>query len=179
MSATAAVDPRYPLGRYQVPDLITSEQREGWIGEIANLPVNLKRTVAGLSEAQLETPYRLGGWTVRQVVHHLPDSHINSYVRFRWALTEPSPIIKTYEEARWAELADAKSAPIAPSLALLDALHARWEFLLNALTDADFARTLKHPELGEIRLDWMLGLYAWHGRHHVAQIQRLCERSGW
>jgi hypothetical protein len=177
--SVSTVDLRYPIGRYLAPDLITTDQRNTWIVELNALPENLRQAVAGLSEEQLETPYRPGGWSVRQVVHHLPDSHINSYVRFRLALTESSPSIKPYEEAAWAELADAKAGPTAPSLTLLEALHTRWVALLKTLTDDEFARTLRHPELGEIRLDWMLGLYAWHSRHHVAQIVGLRERSGW
>jgi hypothetical protein len=177
--SVSTLDLRYPIGRYQAPDLITAGQRNTWIAELDSLPENLKRSVSGLSEAQLDTPYRPGGWSVRQVVHHLPDSHINSYVRFRLALTEQSPLIKPYEEAAWAELADAKTGPPAPSVALLAALHTRWVTLLKSLTEDEFARTFRHPELGEIRLDWTLGFYAWHSRHHVAQITGLRERSGW
>ncbi|HMF74090.1 MAG TPA: bacillithiol transferase BstA [Bryobacteraceae bacterium] len=178
MNATS-VDLRYPIRRYEAPETITADQRNAWITELSNLPRDLKEAISGLSDAQLDTAYRPGGWSVRQVVHHLPDSHINCYVRFRLALTEPSPLIKPYEEAAWAELADAKTAPAAPSLALLDALHARWVFLLETLGDEDFARTFRHPELGDIKLDWTLGLYAWHSRHHLAQITGLRERSGW
>ncbi|HEY1947179.1 MAG TPA: bacillithiol transferase BstA [Bryobacteraceae bacterium] len=175
----STVDLRYPVGHYEAPDLIRKDQRNTWIAELSSLPENLKQAVAGLSEAQLDTPYRPGGWSVRQVVHHLPDSHINCYVRFRLALTEPSPLIKPYEEAAWAELADARTAPTALSLSLLEALHQRWVALLKTLTEDEFARTFRHPELGEVRLDWALGLYAWHSRHHVAQITGLRERSGW
>jgi uncharacterized damage-inducible protein DinB len=174
-----ALDLRYPLGRYQAPELITAAQRDTWITELANLPENLKQAISGLSDEQLDTPYRPGGWSVRQVVNHLPDSHMNSYVRFRLALTEPSPLIKPYEEAAWAELVDAKAGPTAPSLQLLEGLHTRWVALLSTLTEAEFARTFRHPELGEIRLDWTLGFYAWHSLHHVAQITGLRERSGW
>jgi uncharacterized damage-inducible protein DinB len=175
----AAMDLRYPIGPYKAPEVITAAQRNTWIAELNTLPENLKQAISGLSETQLDTPYRPGGWSVRQVVHHLPDSHMNSYVRFRLALTEPSPLIRTYEEAAWAELPDAKSGPTAPSLSLLEALHTRWVALLTNLTDDEFARTFRHPELGEIRLDWTLGFYAWHSRHHVAQIMNLRERSGW
>jgi hypothetical protein len=176
---TSAVELRYPIGRYQAPELISEDQRNAWIAELSSLPENVKQAVAGLNEAQLDTPYRPGGWSVRQVVHHLPDSHINSYVRFRLALTEPSPLIKSYEEAAWAELADARTGPPALSLSLLAALHQRWVALLKTLTEDEFARTFRHPELGEVRLDWTLGLYAWHSRHHVAQITGLRKRSGW
>jgi hypothetical protein len=173
------MDPRYPVGRYQAPDVITAAERSPWIRQIETLPSSLKEAVAGLSDTQLNTPYRAGGWTVRQVVHHLPDSHLNSYTRFRLALTEDSPAIKPYDEAAWAELPDAKSGPIAPSLALLDGLHMRWAALLHSLDDADYARTFKHPELGEIRLDWTLGLYAWHCRHHLSHILNLRRRESW
>ena len=135
--------------------------------------------VAGLDDRQLDTPYRPGGWTVRQVVHHYADSHANSYVRFRLALTEDAPVIKPYDEQRWAELPDAKSAPISVSLTLLSALHQRWVLLLRSLDDQTFARTFIHPELGEMRLDKTLGLYAWHCHHHVAHITNLRARQGW
>jgi len=132
-----------------------------------------------LSTEQLDTPYRPGGWTVRQVVHHLPDSHLNSYIRFRLALTEKEPTIKPYDQERWAELDDAKTAPIEPSLALLEALHQRWIMLLRSLIPADFARTFNHPEMGIVTLDATLRLYEWHGRHHTAHITSLRERMGW
>ncbi len=173
------VDLKYPLGRYQAPAVISPEMRADWIEQMAALPGNLSRAVAGLDDAQLDTPYRPGGWTVRQVVHHLPDSHMNSYMRFRLALTEPVPLIKPYEEAAWAQLSDARSAPIAPSLMLLDGLQQRFVLLLRALSDADFARTFRHPELGEKRLDWTLGLYAWHCLHHTAHVTNLRKREGW
>jgi hypothetical protein len=174
-----SADLRFPLGRYQpVPD-ISAEVREARIRELEALPRNLRNAVAGLSENQLDTPYRPGGWTVRQVVHHLPDSHINSYCRFRLALTESSPIIKTYEEALWAELPDARTSPIEPSLVLLEGLHGRFSAMLRSMVESDFGRTFRHPELGEIRLDWTLGLYAWHSRHHVAHITSLRTREGW
>jgi hypothetical protein len=172
-------DLRYPVGRYRAAEIITAAQRSLWIRQIESLPSNLRKAVSGLSGAQLDTSYRPGGWTVRQVVHHLPDSHLNSYTRFRLALTEDSPVIKPYDEAAWAELPDAKTAPVAPSLALLEGLHARWTVLLQSLGDVPFARTFKHPELGEIRLDWTLGLYDWHCRHHLAHITSLRAREGW
>jgi hypothetical protein len=172
-------DLRYPIGRYQPPETITRDQRSLWIRQIERLPSSLREAISGLTETQLDTPYRPAGWTVRQVVHHLPDSHLNSYTRFRLALTEDSPVIKPYDEAAWAELPDAKAAPIAPSLALLEGLHARWTVLLESLGDAAFARAFKHPELGEIRLDWTLGLYDWHCRHHLGHITSLRSREGW
>ena len=163
-------DLKYPIGRYQAPTVISADQRAAWIEEMAKLPLNLNNAVAGLNDAQLDTPYRPGGWTIRQVVHHLPDSHMNSYMRFRLALTENVPLIKPYDEGAWANLSDARTAPIAASLAMLEGLHTRFVLLLKSLSDADFARTFRHPELGERRLDWTLGLYAWHSLHHVAHI---------
>ncbi|MBV9611611.1 MAG: bacillithiol transferase BstA [Acidobacteriaceae bacterium] len=170
---------RYPVGRYRPPPSITRENRSVWIGDIEALPEKLRAAVAGLQDAQLDTPYRAGGWTVRQVVHHLPDSHLNSYTRFRLAMTEDSPAIKGYDEARWAELPDAKSAPVELSLGLLESLHARWVVFLRALREDDFARTFRHSELGQIRLDWTLGLYAWHCHHHLGHITGLRSRQGW
>ena len=174
-----ATDLRYPIGRYEAPGDITKATRDEWIRELELLPGNLREAVAGLSDVQLDTAYRPDGWTVRQVVHHVPDSHMNSYVRFRLALTEHAPAIKAYEEGAWAELSDARLSPIEPSLLLLDGLHRRFTALLRSLTPDDFARTFRHPELGQIRLDWTLGLYAWHGRHHVAHINNLRVREGW
>jgi DinB superfamily len=181
MSTQAHVnsDLRLPIGRYQPPSAINESHRSEWIGVLEALPGNLRKAVDGLSEAQLDTPYRPGGWTVRQVVHHLPDSHLNSYIRFRLALTEDSPKINSYEEGRWAELPDARQSPIEASLDLLDGLHRRFTALLRSLTADEFAKTFRHPELGEVRLDWTLGLYAWHSRHHVAHINNLRAREGW
>lgn len=175
----SSVDLRYPVGRYKAPTEITREQRAAWIDEIDALPGRLREAINGLDETQLDTPYRPGGWTVRQVVHHYPDSHLNSYGRFRLALTEETPMIKTYEEAAWAELPDAKSGPVEVSLSLLDALHRRWVMLLRSMTDEQFKRSFRHAEWGEIALEWSVGLYAWHSRHHVAQIRGLREREGW
>lgn len=172
-------DLRFPVGRYQPVREITASCREEWIRELEQLPVNLQNAISGLSDEQLDTPYRPGGWTVRQVAHHLPDSHLNSYLRFRLALTENTPTVKTYEESQWAELTDARTSPLEPSLLLLRGLHQRFTVLLRSLTEADFSRTFRHPELGEIRLDWTLGLYAWHSRHHVAHITNLRRREGW
>ncbi len=173
------MDLRYPVGHYQAPEVISAPQRSLWIRQIEMLPSSLREIVSGWSDAQLDTPYRPAGWTVRQVVHHLPDSHLNSYTRFRLALTEDSPVIKPYDEAAWAELPDAKAAPIDSSLALLEGLHARWTALLRALGDAAFERTFQHPELGKIHLDWTLGLYDWHCRHHLAHITSLRARERW
>ena len=182
MSTPAATDAdlRYPVGRYQFDGPATATQRTRWIEEIAVAPTRLRAAVSGLTEAQLNTPYRLGGWTVRQVAHHVPESHMNAYVRFKLALTEDEPTIKPYDEARWAQLPDVEATPIEISLVLLDALHDRWVRLLRTLGPGDLARTFRHPELGRtLTLEWALGQYAWHGRHHVAHITALRDRSGW
>lgn len=173
------MDLQYPLGRFAWKGENSDDDRRRYIDEIEQAPSRLRAAVAGLSNEQLNTPYRPGGWTVRQVVHHMPDSHLNSYVRFRLALTEEAPTIKPYDEARWAELTDAQTAPIEISLALLESLHARWVLLLRSLNPADFARKFQHPELGTVSLDRNLALYAWHGRHHVAHVMSLRERMGW
>ena len=170
---------RYPVGRYRPPATITRQHRAASIDHIQSLPQRLRAAVAGLDDSQLDTPYRTGGWTVRQVVHHVPDSHLNSYTRFRLAMTETAPAIKGYDEARWAELPDAKAAPVELSLNLLESLHARWVVFLRALSDEDFARTFRHSEFGEVRLDWTLGLYGWHCEHHLAHITGLRLRQGW
>ncbi len=172
-------DLRYPIGQPSLRDGLTDQERRKLIDEIAAAPGKLRLAVAGLSSEQLDTPYRPGGWTVRQVVHHLADSHLNSLVRFRLALTESEPTIKPYDQARWAELDDARTAPLDLSLALLEALHGRWALLLRSLGPADFDRTFRHPELGLMTLDKNLQLYAWHGRHHIAHITSLRARMGW
>ena len=171
---------RYPVGRFRLEGEVTPERRSEWVAEIEGAPAALRRVVADLSEAQLDTPYRPGGWTVRQVVHHLADSHMNSFVRFKLALTEEEPTIKPYFEDRFAELVDARDEPIAPSLDLLTGLHARWVRLLRSLGAGDFERGFFHPEHGRrSTLGWNLALYAWHGRHHTAHIGALREREGW
>lgn len=171
-------DLRYPIGSFSPPGDLDGEARKTLIDQIAAAPARLREAVAGLDDARLDTPYRPGGWTVRQVVHHLPDSHANAYVRFKLALTEETPTIGTYDEAAWAELGDSR-APIALSLDLLEALHERWVLLLRSLAPRDFARTLHHPEFEDLlSLDVLLALYAWHGRHHVAHITSLVERMG-
>jgi hypothetical protein len=172
-------DLRYPVGRYLPPEPITAAHRPEWIEQIARAPAALREAVRGLSDAQLDTPYRPGGWTVRQVVHHVPDSHLNAYTRFKLALTEDEPTIKPYDEARWATLEDGRHGPPDVSLALLEALHTRWVRLLRSLDAEDFARPFNHPEHGKLTLDWTLGMYAWHGRHHVAHITSLRAREGW
>jgi len=172
-------DPRYPIGRYEPATVpLTAEQRGSFIGQIAAAPEQLRRAVAGLDDGRLDTPYRDGGWTVRQVVHHVPDSHLNAYVRFKLGLTEQEPAIRTYDEKRWAETPETRG-PVDGSLALLEALHRRWVVLLRGMSAADFARTIRHPEWGTLTLDWVLGQYAWHGRHHTAHVTTLRARMGW
>jgi uncharacterized damage-inducible protein DinB len=172
-------DLSYPVGRFEWDGNTTSTRRGQLIQEIANAPAHLRSAVEDLSDEQLDTPYRPGGWTVRQVIHHLPDSHMNGFTRVKLALTEETPTIKPYDEASFAKLADARDTPNEVSLALLDALHERWVVLWRSLSDTDFARAFNHPEIGVVPLDKQLGLYAWHGRHHVAHVTRLRERMGW
>ncbi len=171
-------DLRFPIGRFAYSGA-DDATRAAAIETIATLPQTMRAAVDGMSDTQLDTPYRPDGWTVRQVVHHLPDSHMNALIRFKFALTEDVPRIKPYHEARWAELADGRSGPVAPSLSILDGLHARWTLLLHSMHGADFGRQLEHPEQGILPLDRMLALYAWHSRHHVAHITELSRREGW
>ena len=172
-------DPRFPIGKFHYEGPPSEDQKHGFVDDIAQTPAKLRAAVKGMSDAQLDTPYRPGGWTVRQVVHHVPDSHLNSYVRFKLALTEDEPTIKPYAEDRWAELADTKSTPIDVSLTMLESLHDRWVRLLRSLTAEEWKRTFRHPDLGPMTLEKTLALYAWHGRHHVAHITELRARSGW
>jgi uncharacterized damage-inducible protein DinB len=173
-------DLRYPVGRFTRPQgPLGDDARRRAIDTIAAAPERLREAVHGLDDAQLDTPYRPGGWTVRQVVHHVPDSHLNAYVRFKLALTEDDPTIKPYDEARWAMLDDTRLTPIETSLTMLDVLHDRWVRLLRSMKPAEFSRGLMHPESGPMTLDQMLALYEWHGRHHVAHVTGLRERSGW
>ena len=172
-------DLRYPIGKFTFTENLSEKECEQAIAAITEAPANLRAAVNGLSGEQLETPYRPGGWTVRQVVHHVFDSHLNSYTRFRLALTEDEPLIKPYDEAAWAELIDAKTAPVEVSLTLLEALHTRWVMLLNSLSPSDWQRTFRHPELGVVSLEKNVQLYAWHGKHHVAHINNLRQREGW
>ena len=172
-------DPRYPIGTFRPQPSITDAQRREMIQQIAEAPNRVRDAVRGLGEVQLNTPYREGGWTIRQVIHHLPDSHMNAYVRFKLAVTEDTPAIKPYLENLWADLHDARHAPVESSLLLLESLHARWVMFLQSLQPADFARTFSHPEHGTKNLDFLVQLYSWHGRHHTAQITSLRERKGW
>jgi hypothetical protein len=172
-------DPRYPIGRFAPDPLPTPETRARHIGEIASLPSRFRGAVERLSPKQLDTPYREGGWTVRQLAHHVPDSHLNAYIRSKLALTEPTPTIKPYDENAWAKLKDSELTPVDVSLSLLEATHARWVTLLRSLRAEDFGRQFHHPEIGVRDLDWMIALYGWHGNHHLAHITSLCERMNW
>ena len=172
-------DLSFPIGRFQRPTEFTDVSRAAAVAAIASAPTDLRAAVRGLNDSQLDSPYRPGGWTVRQLVHHLPDSHVNAYVRTRLALTEDNPTIKPYQEQLWAELADAKTMPVEVSLILLDALHERWVALLRTVGHAEFSRTLVHPQNGPMSLDALVALYAWHGKHHVAHVMALRGRSGW
>ncbi len=173
------MDLRYPIGPFEAPHEVTAERVAAWIAEIERLPGDLRDRVADLTDDQLDTPYRPGGWTVRQVIHHLADSHLNSYIRFKWALTEDRPTIKAYWEDRWAELADYRETPIAVSLDLLASLHLRWCALLRSLTQDDLRREFVHPDSGPVSLGTSVANYAWHGRHHLAHIEALADREGW
>jgi uncharacterized damage-inducible protein DinB len=172
-------DLSYPIGKFHYAGPMSSQQRDAAILAISEAPVKVRAALHGLSPRQLDKPYRPGGWTVRQVAHHVPDSHLNAYVRTKLALTEQEPTIRPYNEKAWAELSDTKLTPIETSLTLLEAIHQRWDSLLCSLADADFARTFRHPEHGVRTLDWMIALYAWHGVHHTAHITALRERMGW
>lgn len=174
-----ADDLRYPIGPHRLPTNVGRAERDAWIAELEKLPVNLRNAVEGLSAAQLDTPYRPGGWTIRQLVHHIADGHLNSYARFRLALTEETPTTKPFEVDAWSELPDAKSGPIEPSLGMTEALHRRWVTLLRSLSDDDFKRSYRHPAGELVTLDRALSYFAWHSRHHVAQILSARKREGW
>jgi len=172
-------DPRFPIGKFHYEGAPSADQRSKFIAEIEQTPAAIRAAVQGLSPKQLDTPYRDGGWTVRQVVHHVPESHMNAYIRFKLALTEDEPTIKPYAEDLWAKLADVQSTPLEVSLALLDNLHLRWAPLLRGLQETDWKRTFIHPENGVVSLDKNLALYAWHGKHHTAHITDLRKRMRW
>lgn len=172
-------DPRYPTGKYE-PKPFSQEQKEQWLSDIKFLPEELERSILNLDAEQLATPYREGGWTVQQLVHHVADSHMNAYIRFKLALTEINPTIKPYEEKEWALLKDNDLVPVNVSLTLLHALHQRWYATIKDLDDIDWERTVVHPEHGRQMTVWfLLGLYAWHGKHHTAHITSLRENKGW
>jgi len=172
-------DPRFPIGKFHYEGTPSTEQRRKFIAEIDQTPAAVRAAVQGLSPTQLDTPYRDGGWNVRQVVHHVPESHMNAYIRFKLALTEDEPTIKPYAEDRWAKLADVQSTPTEVSLALLENLHVRWVVLLQGLHEDDWKRTFVHPDIGVISLEKNLALYAWHGKHHTAHITELRKRMQW
>ena len=172
------MDPRYPIGKFEMPKEVTNACRQQAIEAIAAVPSQMRAAVKGLSGAQLDTPYREGGWTIRQVVHHVPDSHVNALIRLKLALTEEKPTIKPYDERAWAELADAKM-PIEASQAMLESVHARWDCVWRSLKPEQFERKLVHPEHGERNIDWLLFLYEWHGKHHTAHITELRKQKGW
>jgi len=171
-------DLRYPIGEFVLSSAITPDMRAAAVDTIAALPARMRDAVSGLSESQFDTPYRPGGWTIRQVVHHVPDSHLNAYIRVKLALTEDNPTIKPYDQVAFAMLADQR-LPAGISLSLLDALHARWVAVWNAMTPDQFSRPLSHPEIGTITIDYLLQHYSWHSHHHVAHITRLRDREGW
>ncbi len=172
------MDMRYPIGTFKYEGPYSAAQRQEFVTTLEELPTKLRAAVAGLSEQQLDTPYRDGGWTVRQLVHHVADSHMNSFIRFRLALTEENPTIKPYDEKRWAEIADSKE-PVEVSLKLIDSLHRRMAVMLKAFKEDDWKRKMVHPERGPMTLDMNLGMYAWHSKHHVAHITELRKRMGW
>lgn len=172
-------DPRYPIGKFHYDGPPTAEQRKVFIDEIEETPAALRAAVHTLSAQQMDTPYRDGGWTVRQVVHHVPESHMNAYIRIKLALTEDNPTVKLYMEDRWAKLSDIQATPIEVSLALLDSLHGRLVPLLRSVKEEEWKRTFVHPEQGLVPIERNLALYAWHGKHHVAHVTELRKRMGW
>lgn len=172
-------DPKYPIGKFVSRKSLTVEERRTLIGEIAATPAALRDAVRGLDESQLDTPYRDGGWTIRQVVHHVPDSHLNAYIRLKLALTEDVPTIKPYDEAEWARLPDSRDTPVEVSLTLLESVHDRWVRLMRALDEAAFQRQFRHPEHGAVTIDWLVAMYAWHGRHHTGHITTLRAARSW
>jgi hypothetical protein len=181
-SGEEAMDPaeraRYPIGRFErIRQPLDARMRAALVETIEQTPATIRSLVEPLTNAQLDLPYRAGGWTIRQVVHHVPDSHMNMYIRMKLAVTEDVPTIKPYDEARWAELPDVRATPVAVSLDLLEALHRRWVALLRGMTELEFHRTFRHPELGLVRNDEALAMYSWHGRHHAAHIQQALQRA--
>ena len=169
---------RYPAGTLAYDPDVTPDKRRAWIQEIAATPRRFRAALEGLTDAQLDMPYRPGGWTVRQLAHHVPDSHLNAYCRLKLAMTEDNPTIKPYDQDAWARLPDTAQTPVAVSLSLLDAVHHRWGVLLDSLSAQDFARSLMHPEYGPMTIDRLVQMYAWHGRHHVAHLVEWRKREG-
>ena len=182
-SVSSEIDPRFPIGNFHYEEPGSEEERvakrKEYIDALASLPRTFRNAVKDLTQAQLDTPYREGGWTVRQLIHHVPDSHLNAYVRMKMALTETNPAIKTYEEHLWAELPDSRETPVEVSLTMLEALHTRWVVLLRAMKEEEFAKCYVHPQMGAVSLDKMLALYAWHSAHHTAHVTELRKRMGW
>ncbi|NYF88108.1 putative metal-dependent hydrolase [Tunturiibacter empetritectus] len=176
--ALTDIDPRYPIGDFEAPASISADERTGAIATLAELPEQLRNAVDGLSSGQLSTPYREGGWTLRQVVHHVADSHMNALVRVKLALTEDWPAVKSYDEAAWAKLHD-MAAPVEWSLELVEALHARWVMLLQSLNEQQWQRGYNHPQDGRVTVELSALTYAWHSRHHVAHITHLRATEGW
>lgn len=172
-------DLRYPIGPFERESEITGERRRQYMEQLAGTPEKLREAVQGLSAAQLDTPYRPKGWTVRQVVHHVVDCHVNAYIRFKMTLTEDNPAVKPYNQKRWAELMDSRTAPVEMSLAIFEGLYRRWVILLDSLSPEDFARTMQHPDMGVFRLDSYLSMCVWHGNHHIAHIMGLRKRMNW
>jgi uncharacterized damage-inducible protein DinB len=173
-------DPRYPIGPFQSRDVLSADERAAMLEDIAATPARMRAAVAGLSDEQLDTPYREGGWTLRQVVHHVPDSHLNAYCRLKLALTEEQPTIRPYDESLWAKLDDARVTPVEVSLTLLESLHSRWMDIFRSMKPDDFRRTFRHPEHeGTQTLDWLVAMYAWHGRHHTGHVTSTRQRMGW
>ena len=173
------MDLKYPIGKFDFQQTVTAAMIPALIQEIQQLPAQLRAAVHGMSDAQLDTPYRPEGWTVRQTVHHVADSHMNSFLRLRFTLTEVEPAIKGYDEKAWGELLDTRTAPVELSLQMVDGLHARWVLLLQGMGEAEFARCFRHSAMGLLRLDLVTALYAWHGKHHTAHITELKKREGW
>jgi uncharacterized damage-inducible protein DinB len=171
-------DPRFPIGKFSYSGSVSDAEKKQFLADIEQTPAKLRAAIRGLSDSQLDTPYREGGWTVRQVVHHVPDSHMNAYIRFKLALTEDDPTIKPYLEDRWAELPDSRE-PTELSLTMLDSLHRRWITVLRNMSDADWKRSFRHPDLGSMPLEKSLALYSWHGRHHTAHVTALREKMKW
>ena len=177
---TSKEEIRYPIGKVKLPEVITEQDIKTWISVLEETPEKLKYLVRNLNEKQLDTPYREGGWTIRQVLHHLVDSHMNSYIRFKWTLTEEEPVIKAYFEDRWADLPDTKDAPVDLALQALEALHAKWTYLLQGLSSDQLKRCFIHPESNsKVSLEQNIGIYAWHSEHHIAHIEQLMKRRGW
>jgi hypothetical protein len=179
MSEKGKFELSYPIGKFQWPESAGASERGAFIETIAAAPAKLRAAVAGLNDAQLDTPYRPGGWTVRQTIHHVADSHMNSYLRMKFAVTEKDPLIKAYDEAVWAKLEDAATMPLEPSLALIEGLHARWVVFLRSLSESEWHKAFVHPEHGQMPLDRATAMYAWHSKHHEAHITGLRQREGW